>query len=122
MLPVATERRSAQAVPALHTSLGFMAFDLDNIEGHDRADLLWLRIGLGSFARAVYLFQKSIALADTARLDTKPSPLRLTTGTRPISGSVSWLGFFFVLIAGPTSGPRQLTRGVSGMKKNPNRP
>jgi hypothetical protein len=58
MLSVATERRSAQAVPALHTSLGFMAFDLDNIEGHDRADLLWLRIGLGSFARAVYLFQK----------------------------------------------------------------
>jgi hypothetical protein len=29
-----------------------MAFDLDTIEGHDRADLLWLRIGFDSFARA----------------------------------------------------------------------
>jgi hypothetical protein len=46
MLSVATERRSAQAVPALHTSLGFMAFDLDTIEGHDGADLLWQRIWL----------------------------------------------------------------------------
>ena len=58
MLSVATERRSAQAVPALHTSLGFMAFDLGTIEGHDGADLLWQRIGFDSFARAVYLFQK----------------------------------------------------------------
>ena len=46
MLSVATERRSAQAVPALHTSLGCMAFDLDTIEGHDGTDLLWQRIWL----------------------------------------------------------------------------
>ena len=46
MLPVATERRSAQAVPALHTPLGFMASDLDTIEGNDGADLLWQRIWL----------------------------------------------------------------------------
>jgi len=48
MLSVATERRSAQAAPALHTSLYFTAFDLDTIEGHDGADLMcqriWLRI------------------------------------------------------------------------------
>ena len=58
MLLVATERREAQAPPALHTSLGFMAFDYDTIEGHDGADLLWQRIGFDSFARAVYLLQK----------------------------------------------------------------
>ena len=58
MLLVATERREAQAALALHTSLGFMAFDFDTTEGHDGADLLWQRIGFESFARAVYLLQK----------------------------------------------------------------
>ena len=115
MLLVATERREAQAPPALHTSLGFMAFDYDTIEGHDGADLMWQRIGFDSFARAVHLLQKKIALADTARLDTKPPPLRLTAGTWPISGSISRCTCISVLIAGPTSGRRPLTRGIGGI-------
>ena len=58
MLLVATERREAQAALALHTSLGFMAFDFDTTEGHGGAVLLWQRIGFDSFALAVYLLQK----------------------------------------------------------------
>ena len=58
MLSVATERRSAQAVPALHTSLGCMTFDLDTIEGHDGADLLWQRIWLRLICAGSLSFSK----------------------------------------------------------------
>ena len=75
MLSVATERRSAQAVPALHTSLGFMAFDLGTIEGHDGADLLWQRIWLRLICAGSLSFSKIDCISRYRALGYKTVPI-----------------------------------------------
>ena len=75
MLSVATERRSAQAVPALHTSLGCMAFDLDTIEGHDGTDLLWQRIWLRLICAGSLSFSKIDCISRYRALGYKTVPI-----------------------------------------------
>ena len=95
MLSVATERRSAQAVPALHTSLGFMAFDLDTIEGHDGADLLWQRIWLRLICAGSLSFSKIDCISRYRALGYKTVPIAADDRHKADLGFdiVAW-GFF----------------------------
>ena len=98
MLSVATERRSAQAVPALHTSLGFMAFDLGTIEGHDGADLLWQRIWLRLICAGSLSFSKIDCISRYRALGYKTVPIAADDRHKADLGFdiVAWgyLGFF----------------------------
>ena len=98
--------------PATH---GLSSADFDTTEGRDGADLLWQRIGFDSFARAVYFCIRALGY--------KTAPLRLTTGTLPISGTISRLTMAYLdfrsLIAGPNSGWPATGGTLNRRKLNP---
>ena len=71
----------------------------------------WLRLICASRLPSVKLY----CISRYCALRYKIVPMRLTTGTWPISGSISRCTCISVLIAASTSGRRQLARGLGGI-------